>query len=79
MSLNDCTEGQIAYIKGYASNISFYYKDTLSSQGITIGTQIKIIKKSLLFGPLIANIRGCNLMIRRNDAKMIIVSIDPII
>ncbi len=61
-------------ISKFDSTIPFYYKERLYSYGFLENTPIKIIKKPMIFGPLIVNILGTNIMIRKNDAKMIIIT-----
>ena len=58
----------------FDSKTPFYYKERLYSYGFIENTSIKSIKKPMIFGPLIVNILGTNIMIRKNDAKMIIIT-----
>ena len=74
MNLYEGKENILYIISKFDSTIPFYYKERLHSYGFIENTPITIIKKPFLFGSLIVSILGTQIMIRKNDAKMILIT-----
>lgn len=72
LKLNDLEIGDEAVITGYEKGDKAY-RDRLLSMGLTKGSVIKIVKRAPLGDPIEIEIRGFNLSLRKEEAKILLL------
>ncbi|MCB2292392.1 ferrous iron transport protein A [Clostridium algoriphilum] len=71
MSIYDLKPGDNAFIESICGDDKFAKR--LLALGFIEGTEVKLIATAPLGDPIIINLRGFNLAIRKNDAKSICI------
>ncbi|MGH4052563.1 MAG: FeoA family protein [Clostridium sp.] len=71
MSIYDLKPGDKAFIHSVCGDDKFAKR--LLALGFIEGTEVKLVAAAPLGDPLIVNLRGFNLAIRKNDAKNIYI------
>ena len=71
MSIYDLKPGDKAFIHSISGDDKFAKR--LLALGFIEGTEVKLVATAPLGDPIIINLRGFNLAIRKNDAKNIYI------
>ena len=72
MKIKDLSIGEKAKIDGFEKG-SKSYREKLLSMGLTRGTIIKLVKFAPLGDPVDIEVRGFNLSLRKEEAKILIL------
>ncbi len=70
INLIDLEVGDNAVIQGY-ENCEKSYREKLLSMGLTKGTEIKLVKIAPLGDPVEVMVKGFNLSMRKEEAKIL--------
>lgn len=70
-TLNDITRGHVCVVVGLGRKSLI--RKRIIDMGVTIGTEIKVLKLAPLGDPMEVLLRGYHLTLRKNEAKQIFV------
>jgi ferrous iron transport protein A len=70
-TLNDITRGNVCFVTGLGRKSLI--RKRIIDMGVTIGTEIKVLKLAPLGDPIEVLLRGYHLTLRKNEAKQIFV------
>jgi ferrous iron transport protein A len=71
-TLDNCPEGSTCIVK----KLIGHDRNRLAELGLSIGTEIKIINCSGCNGPIVLEVRGYNLAIRKEQAEDVIIQLE---
>ena len=71
-TLDNCPEGSTCIVK----KLIGHDRNRLAELGLSTGTEIKIINCSGCNGPIVLEVRGYNLAIRKEQAEDIIIQLE---
>ena len=72
LTLADLRPGQAAAIQGYAPG-NPAYRSKLLALGLTPGTSLRVLKVAPLGDPIEVEVRGFNLSLRKQEARVLIL------
>ena len=71
-TLDNCPEGSTCIVK----KLIGHDRNRLAELGLSTGTEIKIINCSGCNGPIVLEVRGYNLVIRKEQAEDVIIQLE---